>query len=125
MSRRRNPAQPTPTNDALDWRGSEKQIAWAKSIRSRKLPQITAEFDRVKGELRTFMATPRPENGLYRAAHESAKLAAQWQLVFIEYTVPFIADAKWWIDVRDRPASEIVYIYGKSVKGIHLDKRFM
>lgn len=125
MKRHRNPAQPTPANDALDWRGSEKQIAWAKTIRSRKLPQIAAEFDRVKAEHTAFVRAPRPENGLYRAAHENAKLTAQWQLVFIEYTAPFIADAKWWIDVRDRQASEIVYIYAQGIGRTHVDKRFM
>lgn len=119
---KRNPPA-IPTADDLDWRGSEKQIAWAKTIRSRKLPQILGEHDRVRGEYLTFVRTPRSENGLYRAANENAKLTAQRQLLFITHVAPFIADARWWIDVRDRQVSEIVYIYGQGIGRTHIDTR--
>lgn len=120
--RRRNPPA-IPAAGDLDWHGSEKQIAWAKTIRSRKLPQITGEHDRVRGEYLTFVHTPRSDNGLYRAAHENAKLTAQRQLLFITHVAPFIADARWWIDVRDRQVSEIVYIYGQGIGRTHIDTR--
>ena len=112
-----------PSNDELGWVGSDKQIAWAKSIRTRKLPQILAEYDRIHDlALDTHAKATTYQSSIHtrRSAQHGTAAMAKTQTFLTE--APFIVDVRFWIDVRDMAAAAIINRYAEKLNQLNVDR---